>query len=178
MVDWQENFSMMSCELKSGFTYYRSHNTMASEAQVNLDAAHPPHPSAIEAFGVILHQIKNEIVKSRRDWDKHEPKMWARAAGLSDHELVGDIDPTKDLVQVRSGATSYGTIILGKLRVGTNDREEGFVHVRIHDPPNRGVSDVMFHSIWTDEGTRNADGQPTTWNAIQWINTPLNFFNE
>lgn len=56
--------------------------------------------------------------------------MWSRAAGVSDEELVGGVDLNRDLVQVRSGATSYGQIVLGKLRVGTNDGEEGFVHVR------------------------------------------------
>jgi len=151
---------------------------MASAEEVNLNAPHAPHPNAIEAFGVILHQIKSEILKSRRDWDKHEPKMWSRAAGVSDHEFVGKIDLNRDLVLVRSGVVSYGTIILGKLKVGTNDGRDGFVHVRIHDPPNRGDQDVMFHSIWTAEGNRNADGQPTSWNAIQDHDTPLEFFNE
>ena len=57
--------------------------------------------------------------------------MWARAAGLSDAELVG-FDLQQDLVLCRSGPTSYGTIILGKIRVpAINDDEgEGFIHVR------------------------------------------------
>jgi len=105
--------------------------------------------------------------------------MWSRANGLSDHELV-NFDITEDLVQVsialfaapisemavccfikyeqvRSAATSYGNIILGKIKLpAVNDDEgEGFIHVRfvlpslslvgclaysrvrIHDPPNR-----------------------------------------
>lgn len=69
-------------------------------------------------------------MKSRRDWDKHEPKMWSRAAGLSDHELVGNIELERDLILVRSGATSYGQIILGKIKVGTNDGQDGYIHVR------------------------------------------------
>lgn len=97
---------------------------------MNFNASHAPHENAVEAFSIVLHQIKEAIVKSRRDWDKHEPKMWSRASGIDDHALVGGIDLKKDLVLVRSGATSYGQIILGKLRVGTNDGEEGFVHVR------------------------------------------------
>jgi hypothetical protein len=36
----------------------------------------------------------------------------------------------------------------------------------------------MFHSLWTDEGNRDADGRPTTWRAIQNQGTPLEFFNE
>jgi hypothetical protein len=86
--------------------------------------------------------------------------MWKRAAGVSDHELA-NFTLEKDLVLVRSAPTSYGTIILGKIRIpAINDGlGEGFVHVRsasdsimssmaqspfsfdsdrrIHDPPNR-----------------------------------------
>ena len=57
--------------------------------------------------------------------------MWSRAAGLSDAELVA-FDLEKDLVQVRSGPTAYGTIIFGKIRIPSinDDEGEGFVHVR------------------------------------------------
>ena len=86
---------------------------------------------AIEAFNAVVHDIKAEIIKSRHHWDKHEPKMWSRAAGLSDHELI-DFTIEKDLVEVRSAPTSYGTIILGKIRIPAVQDEEGsgFVHVR------------------------------------------------
>ncbi len=33
--------------------------------------------------------MKFEILKSRRHWDQHEPKMWSKASGLSDDELTG-----------------------------------------------------------------------------------------
>ncbi|THH31812.1 hypothetical protein EUX98_g2399 [Antrodiella citrinella] len=152
---------------------------MASEEEIVLTAPHAPHPTAIEAFTVVEHTIKHEILKSRKDWDIHEPKMWSRAASLSDAQLV-HFSIAHDLVEVRSAPTSYGTIVLGKLRVpAVNDEEgEGFIHVRIHDPPNRGQEDVRFHSIWTDEGNKTADGHPTTWRAIQTKDTPLIFFNE
>lgn len=57
--------------------------------------------------------------------------MWSRAAGISDKDLVG-FDLRKDLVLIRSGPTSYGTIIFGKIRVpAIHDSEgEGFIHVR------------------------------------------------
>ncbi|KAI0690546.1 hypothetical protein BC835DRAFT_1364310 [Cytidiella melzeri] len=152
---------------------------MASSEELTFNAPHAPHPNAIEAFNVVLHTIKSEIVKSRHHWDQHEPKMWSRAAGLSDHDLT-HFTVEHDLVECRSAPTSYGNIILGKIRIpAVKDEEgEGFVHVRIHDPPNRGTEDVVFHSIFTDEGHRNADGQPTTWRAIQTRDTPLDFFNE
>lgn len=105
--------------------------------------------------------------------------MWSRAAGLTDHALT-DFTIKNDLILVRSAATSYGTIILGKIRIpAVNDDEgEGFIHVRIHDPPNKGDEDVRFHSLFTDEGNRDVDGHPTTWRAVQTIDTPLEFFNE
>jgi len=107
--------------------------------------------------------------------------MWERAHGLSDHDLT-DFDISEDLVLVRSGATSYGTIIFGKIRIPRIRKNEGdpegFIHVRIHDPANRGEEDVMFHSLFTDATDKNADGQPTTWRAIQYDDKPLEFFNE
>ncbi|OCH95166.1 hypothetical protein OBBRIDRAFT_816789 [Obba rivulosa] len=152
---------------------------MASADEINLNDPHMPRPNAIEAFKVVEHEIKSEILKSRHHWNLHEPKMWSRAAGISDAELI-KFDVATDLVLCRSAPTSYGTIILGKIRLpAINDEEgEGFIHVRIHDPPNRGVEDVKFHSLFTDEGNRNADGHPTTWRAIQTADTPLEFFNE
>ncbi|TFK54199.1 hypothetical protein OE88DRAFT_1654740 [Heliocybe sulcata] len=152
---------------------------MASSEEIVLNDPHSPSPKAIEAFNHILPTIKSEIIKSRHHWDKHEPKMWSRAAGISDAALV-DFTIENDLVQCRSAPTSYGTVILGKIRLpAVKDGEgEGFMHIRIHDPPNRGTDDIMFHSLFTDEGNRDADGRPTTWRAIQTAQAPLEFFNE
>ncbi|KAH8828227.1 hypothetical protein DL96DRAFT_1602311 [Flagelloscypha sp. PMI_526] len=152
---------------------------MADKSTLEFNEAHAPKENSFEAFGNIADTIKTEIKKSRAHWDAHEPKMWSRAKGISDAELV-NFTFEKDLVSVRSAPTSYGTIILGKLRLpAVNDEEgEGFVHIRIHDPPNRGNEDVVFHSIWTDEGSPDKDGKPTTWRAIQTLNTPLEFFHE
>jgi len=152
---------------------------MASNETVVFNEPHAPHPNAIEAFTVVLPAIKSAIVKSRHDWDKHEPKMWSRAHGLTDEQLT-HFDLSTDLVEVRGGPTTYGTILLGKIRIpAVKDSEgEGFVHVRIHDPPNRGTQDVIFHSLFTDEGNRNKEGHPTTWKALQTRETLLEFFSE
>ncbi|KAG8895409.1 hypothetical protein FRC01_012387 [Tulasnella sp. 417] len=104
--------------------------------------------------------------------------MWSRASGISDDQLIGDIDLERDLVSVRNGETTYGVILLGKIKVGTNDGKDGYIHVRIHHPAGTGSKNWTFHSIWTDEGTRDADGKASTYNAIQWEDTPLEFFNE
>ena len=80
---------------------------------------------------MVERKIKEEIVKSRHHWDKHEPRMWSRAASISDHKIT-DFNVRGDLVLVSSAATTYGTIILGKIRVPAVDDDQGvgFVHVR------------------------------------------------
>lgn len=153
---------------------------VASIEQMALNEARAPRENAIQAFSRVLPKIRAEILKSRRDWDKHEPKMWPRASGLSDGDLTS-FAVENDLVmvhisqissiiihpvslkyylcdvtlsdsgccgtiivlqhrrcypctyeQVRSGATSYGTIIFGKIRIpAVNDAQgAGFIHVR------------------------------------------------
>lgn len=70
---------------------------------------------------------------------------------------------------------------------------------RIHDPPNevrvpglslhdrllnlllhffQGTEDVIFHSLFTDEGKRGEDGRAEHYQAIQSKDKPLDFFNE
>jgi hypothetical protein len=73
---------------------------------LNFNEPHPPAENAIEAFNVVLPTIKSEIVKSRRHWDLHEPKMWSRAQKLSDKELV-DFTIENDLVEVRALKSSF-----------------------------------------------------------------------
>ncbi|KAG9126977.1 hypothetical protein FRC07_001195 [Ceratobasidium sp. 392] len=161
---------------------------IASSETVTLNAAHPPQGRAIEAFNEVLPKIKLAVISSRHDWDNHEPRMWSRASGLSDPELSGFVIEN-DLVEVRA--------VIGKIRIpAINDSEgEGFIHdprptqqgmafigsfrlILTHLVPTQGTEDVLFHSLFTDEGNRDADGQPTTFRAIQTRDTPLEFFNE
>ncbi|KEP54107.1 hypothetical protein V565_021850 [Rhizoctonia solani 123E] len=99
--------------------------------KVPLSEPHPPTSRGIEAFNEVLPKIKQAVVSSRRDWNKHEPRMWARASGLDDNELTGFVIED-DLIEVRAGSTSYGMIVFGKIRIpGIKDEEgEGFIHVR------------------------------------------------
>lgn len=103
----------------------------ASEEQLSFNTPHKPAENALDAFSVVLHKIKSEILKSRQHWDKHEPMMWSRASHLSDDKLTG-FDLRRDLVLVSSAISSYGTIILGKIRIPAinDDQGEGFIHVR------------------------------------------------
>ncbi|KAF8210491.1 hypothetical protein K438DRAFT_1916856 [Mycena galopus ATCC 62051] len=181
---------------------------MASTEQLDITPPHAPTPRAIEAFVHVEHDIKRAILESRRDWDKHEPKMWALASKTSDHDLV-HFTIKDDLVVVRSAETSYGAIIFGKIRLRAiqldsagelvpnevkydahgkievqmkhdkiDDDKLGFIFVRIHDPPGDGVRDVKFHSLFTDEG-KDAEGNNNGhYRAIQMNSKPLEFFNE
>lgn len=85
----------------------------------------------MDTFSGVVPIIKQEIIKSRHHWNQHEPRMWSRAAHLSDHELTS-FSLNEDLVLVSSAATTYGTIVLCKIRIPAidDDQGEGFVHVR------------------------------------------------
>lgn len=72
----------------------------ASTEQVELNEPHAPRENAIEAFNKVLDRIKFEVIKSRRHWDQHEPKMWSRASGLTDDDLT-NFTIENDLVLVR-----------------------------------------------------------------------------
>ncbi|KAI5478058.1 hypothetical protein MNV49_005521 [Pseudohyphozyma bogoriensis] len=91
--------------------------------------------------------------------------MWRLTQGISDQDLI------------RSGPTSYGTVIIGKLRLPlTPPNDDLYIHVRIHDPPlkGEGTNDVTFHSIFTEE-TRGAGEE---YNAVFGREKGLEFFSE
>ncbi|KAJ7282988.1 hypothetical protein C8J57DRAFT_1297206 [Mycena rebaudengoi] len=165
---------------------------MATIEQLDLSKPHPPTAHAIEAFQVLEKEIKKNILESRRDWDKHEPRMWALASKTSDADLVA-FTIKDDLVTVRSAVTSYGPIVLGKIRIraihldargefasghGEGDDDFGYIFIRIHDPPGEGVDNVRFHSLFTDEGKDEAGNQTGVYRAIQPNSRPLEFFHE
>ncbi|KAJ7680518.1 hypothetical protein DFH06DRAFT_1278526 [Mycena polygramma] len=172
---------------------------MATLEQLDFSPPHPPKERAAEAFEHVAHEIKAAIVASRRDWDKHEPKMWALASQTSDHDLT-HFTIKNDLVVVRSAVASYGNILLGKIRIRAikldsagqlvpgevekdphgeiDDDKLGFIFVRIHDSPGDGVENVKFHSLFTEEGKDKEGHNNGVYRAIQLNSTPLEFFNE
>ncbi|KAF7321728.1 hypothetical protein MKEN_00694500 [Mycena kentingensis (nom. inval.)] len=110
---------------------------MATGETITLNAAHAPSERAILAFEKVEDDIKTAILESRKDWDRHEPRMWKTASQTSDEDLVNFNIKVRgyrqvpgagalkarapicqdDLVVVRSAVTSYGPIILGKIRI-------------------------------------------------------------
>lgn len=86
----------------------------ATNEQLIFNEAHPPKENAVEAFKLLEHTLRAEIVRSRHHWDKHEPRMWARAQGLPDAELVA-FTIENDLVEVRAAAELLLTLWLAEL---------------------------------------------------------------
>ena len=82
---------------------------MADATTVQLSDPHTPKPAALAAFSTAFDDIKNEFHKSRNRWNEHEPEMFARVIGFTDHELLQNVDLEKDLVQVRTGESAYHT---------------------------------------------------------------------
>ena len=82
---------------------------MADSTTVQLSDPHTPKPASLAAFSTAFNDIKNEFHKSRKRWDQHEPEMFSRVNGLTDHELLQNTDLEKDLVQVRTGESAYYT---------------------------------------------------------------------
>ena len=79
---------------------------MADANSVPLSEPHSPKPATLEAFKTAFHDIKNGFHKARKHWDEHEPEMFSRVKGFTDHELLEGVNVEKDLVQVRIGETS------------------------------------------------------------------------
>ncbi|CEH12236.1 hypothetical protein CBOM_00231 [Ceraceosorus bombacis] len=149
---------------------------MADQEDVQLSEEHAPQERAIDAFTRLEPKIKQELLKSRAHWDAHEPRMYSKVSGVSDEDL-SSFSSSKDLVAVRAGAVSYGTIIFGKIRLAKAGND-AYIHVRIHDPPGEEERDVVYHSLYTNELRSTPDAQPTDYIAIQSRSTPLDFFSE
>ncbi|PLW23512.1 hypothetical protein PCANC_07282 [Puccinia coronata f. sp. avenae] len=154
---------------------------MATEASLvtPLNEPHSPNQHGLQLFENCVATIRHELVKLRHHWDKHEPRMFARAQSISDQDLCR-FNIKEDLVLIRAGKTSYGAVVFGKIKLpAIKDAEgEGFLHVRLHDPPGEGNGDVIFHSIWTDEIKDPKTGHIMSYRAIMRREDPLNWFNE
>lgn len=118
--------------------------------------------------------------RSRKDWDKHEPRMYESVSSVSDADLASFDVKKGDLVAVRAGTVSYGTIIFGKIRL-PKAGSDAYIHVRIHDPPDgeQSAKDVVFHSLYTEEGGKTPDDDRPKWyRAIMSEKDPIAFFHE
>ncbi|KAG9188963.1 hypothetical protein G6011_05831 [Alternaria panax] len=127
---------------------------MATEDTVDLSPAHAPQPASVDAFTSVLDTVKQELIKLRRDHDKHEPEYFNAVKHLSDHELVS-FTPG-NLEAVRAAVTAYGLHLFGKVKLPALDN--GYIHVRIFGAAKDGTDgsslderEYSLHSIHTEE---------------------------
>ncbi|KAG0147308.1 hypothetical protein CROQUDRAFT_722340 [Cronartium quercuum f. sp. fusiforme G11] len=148
-------------------------NTLA----VPLNEPHAPDTRGFELFEHLAPKIQHELIRLRHHWDKHEPRMFSETQGISDHDLA-NFNVRKDLVLIRSGQTSFGTVVFGKLRIPAfkDKNGQGFIHVRVHDPVGNGMADVILHAILTDEVKKN--GVIVDYRLIMRQEDALIWFNE
>ncbi len=78
--------------------------SLASVDQVDLNDMHPVTLRKSSSRRRCT-KSNTKVIKSRIDWDKHEPRMWSRASALSNEELA-KFTMDEDLVEVRSGHSS------------------------------------------------------------------------
>jgi hypothetical protein len=79
---------------------------MADAKTVHLSQVHTPKPASVEAFEKALPDIKNMFHKMRIDRAEHDPVMFSRVEGHTDHQLLEGVDVKKDLIQVRTGESA------------------------------------------------------------------------
>ncbi|KAI4686011.1 uncharacterized protein J4E88_003848 [Alternaria novae-zelandiae] len=127
---------------------------MATEDTVDLSASHAPQQASLEAFTSILDTVKSELLKLRRDHDKHEPEYFRAVSHLSDSDLASF--SADDLESVRVAVTAYGLHLFGKVKLPALDN--GYIHIRIFGSAKDGTDgsslderEYSLHSIHTEE---------------------------
>ncbi|OCK80557.1 hypothetical protein K432DRAFT_41740 [Lepidopterella palustris CBS 459.81] len=151
---------------------------MATAETVTLSEPHAPKPASVKAFESILPSLKHELVKLRRNHDKHEPEYFKLVSKLSDHELTSITLPD-DLELVRVGSSAYGLHLFGKLRIPA--AEGAYIHVRVFVAAEEGTDGkaeenrvAKLHSINTEETVKeNGDH---VFKAIFGKEDPLEWF--
>ncbi|KAL1801514.1 hypothetical protein ACET3X_001856 [Alternaria dauci] len=127
---------------------------MATEETVDLSPAHAPQPASIDAFASVLDTVKQELIKLRRDHDKHELEYFRAVKHLSDTDLVSFT--AEDLESVRAAITAYGLHLFGRVKLPALDN--GYIHIRIFGAAKDGTDgssvderEYSLHSIHTEE---------------------------
>ncbi|KAG9253588.1 uncharacterized protein F5Z01DRAFT_147570 [Emericellopsis atlantica] len=147
---------------------------MATAETVDLGPAHPPKEDSIVAFEHLLPELKSQLARMRRDYQKHETEYFAAAQKLSDDDLTAF--QTSDFTSVRVATTAYGIHLFGKIRIPALAESGGpaYIHVRIFiaggdEPPK-------LHSIHTEEKDDESGGKTyraifTEQDELEWFDT-------
>ncbi|KAF2130401.1 hypothetical protein P153DRAFT_365996 [Dothidotthia symphoricarpi CBS 119687] len=152
---------------------------MATEETVQLNEPHAPHQPSIDAIDSILESIKAELIKLRRDHDKHEPEYFRAVKDLSDADLTSF--SSNDLESVRVAISAYGIHMFGKIRLPA--AEGAYIHVRVFGAAKDGTDgsslderEYNLHSIHTEEVIKD-DGDRVYRaifgkdDALEWFDT-------
>jgi hypothetical protein len=146
---------------------------MATASTVSLGDPHKPGPDSLKAFEVVESELKKELVRIRRDHNRHESEYFAAVDHLGDTELTGF--QANDFVLVRVATSAYGTHLLAKLRIPAMPEDgPAYVHCRIFVTGNDDEP-AKLHSFHTEE--KGEDGQDKTYRAIFTKDDPLEWFD-
>ncbi|PSN61076.1 hypothetical protein BS50DRAFT_578871 [Corynespora cassiicola Philippines] len=133
---------------------------MATEETVQLGEPHAPHQGSIDALDSILDLLKEELIKLRRDHDKHEPEYFRAVRSLSDGDLTSF--SASDIDSVRVANSAYGLHIFAKVRIPAVDN--AYIHVRVFGSAKEGTDgsslderEYKLHSIHTEEIIKEDD---------------------
>ncbi|KAF1922561.1 uncharacterized protein M421DRAFT_426799 [Didymella exigua CBS 183.55] len=152
---------------------------MATRETVQLGEEHAPHQASIDAIDSVLETVKGELVKLRRDHDRHEPEYFHAVKHVADSDLTSFT--ARDLESVCVAISAYGLHLFGKIRVPTVDN--GYIHVRVFGSPKDGTDgssaderEYSLHSIHTEETIReNGDRVYRAifgrGDALEWFDT-------
>ncbi|KAJ4381540.1 hypothetical protein N0V86_002900 [Didymella sp. IMI 355093] len=151
---------------------------MATEETVQLSEEHAPHQASVDAIESILETVKDELVKLRRDHDRHEPEYFRAVKHVSDSDLTSFT--AHDLESVRVAISAYGLHLFGKIKLPAVDN--GYIYVRVFGSPKDGIDgssaderEYSLHSIHTEEVIKE-DGD-RVYRAIFGRNDKLEWFD-
>jgi len=151
---------------------------MATEETVKLSEEHAPLQASIDAFESVLESVKHELVKIRREHDKHEPEYFLAVKDLSNADLASF--DSSNLESVRAGSSAYGLHIFGKVKIPA--AENAYIHVRLFGSAKEGTDgsstderEYKLHSIHTEEVVKD-DGDHK-FRAIFGKNDELEWFD-
>ncbi|KAH6632984.1 hypothetical protein C7974DRAFT_309370 [Boeremia exigua] len=151
---------------------------MATEETVQLSEAHAPQQASIDAVESILDTLKEELVKLRRDHDRHEPEYFRAVKHVSDSDLTSFT--AGDLESVRAAISAYGLHLFGKIQLPAVD--DSYIHIRVFGSPKEGTDgssaderEYSLHSIHTEEVIRE-DGD-RVYRAVFGRNDELEWFD-
>ncbi|KAF4867549.1 hypothetical protein CGCSCA1_v013287 [Colletotrichum siamense] len=140
---------------------------------LDLGPVHEPKEESIKVFKDIEHELKKELLHTRREYQKHEREYFQAVEELDDDQLAGF--SSKDLVAVRVAVSAYGVHLFGKIRIpAMSDSGPAYIHFRAFDVPG-GDEPAKLHSIHTEE-KEHSDGDKT-YRAIFTKNDPLEWFD-